>query len=150
MWAQGEVMSELIDSSNLRYALVEAHWSEGPAERFAIAYCNEQSLRDVIAAPSIVGFGFASREEALAGLAGCLPTATGSKHMSRAPAVDGAKEYTRSVHSARRQVGNWLSHAEAWKTARRALQHATAVAIVVLYSSNMVSATIRRFIGASF
>jgi len=138
-------MSELIDSSNLRYAIIEAHWSEGSPERFAIAYCNEESLRDVIAAPSIIAFGFASREEALAGLAGCLPAATGSKQMSRASAVDRAKEYIRRVHSARRRVGNWLSDAETWKTARRTLQHATAAAILISCSSNIVSATIRGF-----
>jgi len=135
MWVRGEVMSELIDSLNLRYAVIEAHWSKGP-ERFAIAYCNEESLRDVIAAPSIIAFGFASREEALAGLA--------------ASAVDGAKEYTRRVHSAGRRVGNWLRHADTWKTARQVLQHATAVAVLIFYSSNIASATLRRFIGASF
>ena len=136
MWAQGKVMSELIDSSDLRYAVIEAHWSERPPERFVIAYCNEESLRDVIAAPSIIAFGFASREEALAGLA--------------ASAVDGAKEYTRRVHSARRRVGNWLSHAETWRTARQLLQHATAMAVLIFYSSNIASATLRRFIGASY
>jgi len=31
-----------------------------------IAYHDEQSLRDLIAAPSIIGPGFASREEAIA------------------------------------------------------------------------------------
>ena len=145
MWAQGKVMSELIDSSDLRYAVIEAHWSERPPERFVIAYCNEESLRDVIAAPSIIASGFASRERALAGLAGCLPAATGSKQMSRASAVDRAKEYIRRVHSARRRVGNWLSDAETWKTARRTLQPATAAAILISCSSNIVSATIRGF-----
>ena len=136
MWVRGKVMSELIDSLNLRYAVIEAHCSEGPPERFAIAYSNEESLRDVIAAPSIIGFGFASREEALAGLA--------------ASAVDGATEYARGVYSARRRVGNWLRDAETWKTARQVLQHATAVAVLIFYSSNIVSATLRRFIGASY
>ena len=72
-------MSQLIDFSNLRYAVIEARWSEGSPERFAIAYGNEESLRDVIAAPSIIAFGFASREEALAGFAGCLPAARDSE-----------------------------------------------------------------------
>jgi hypothetical protein len=61
--SQGAVMAELITFSNVRYAVIETCVSEG-CERFVIAYRNEQSLHNMIAAPRIIAFGFFSREEA--------------------------------------------------------------------------------------
>src|SRR5258708_21269281 len=46
----------------------------------------EESLRDVIAAPSIVAFGFSSREEAVAGSRACVPTAVAYQPMPEAMA----------------------------------------------------------------
>jgi hypothetical protein len=44
---------------------------------FVIAYSSEESLRDLVAAPSIVAFGFASRDEAVvAGRASLAATET--------------------------------------------------------------------------
>ena len=53
-------MKELINFSSVHYAVIEALRTETGPERFVIAYPNEQSLRDVIAAPSIIAFGFPS------------------------------------------------------------------------------------------
>jgi hypothetical protein len=50
--------------SSLRYAVIEALRVDADPERFVIAYCNEQALHAVIAAPCIVAFGFSSREKA--------------------------------------------------------------------------------------
>jgi hypothetical protein len=58
------------DASGVAYAVVEVRWCEAPAERFAIAYCGEESLRDLFAARSIVSVGFRSREEAVASIEG--------------------------------------------------------------------------------
>ena len=74
-WAEGAVMKELIDFSSVQYAVIEALHTETGPERFVIAYPNELSLRDVIAAPSIIAFGFSSREEAVASTATRLPPA---------------------------------------------------------------------------
>jgi len=49
----------------MQYAVIEARRNE----RFVIAYRNERSLREFIAAPCIVASGFASREAALAEMA---------------------------------------------------------------------------------
>ena len=49
-----------------RYAVIEVRWNEVFRERFVIAYRDEESLRELIAAPSIVGIGFSSREAAAA------------------------------------------------------------------------------------
>jgi hypothetical protein len=39
-------MTELVDSSIAQYAVIEARRTEGPSERFVIAYPDEESLRE--------------------------------------------------------------------------------------------------------
>ena len=68
-------MGELVNFSGVQYAVIEALRTETGPERFVIAYPNEQSLRDVIAAPSIIAFGFSSREEAVANTEACFSAA---------------------------------------------------------------------------
>ena len=46
-------MTELVDSSIAQYAVIEARRTEGPSECFVIAYPDEESLRDLIAGPSV-------------------------------------------------------------------------------------------------
>ena len=58
-------MNGLIDFVRLRYAAIEALRSDADPERFVIAYRNEQSLHDTVAAPCIIAFGFFSREKAV-------------------------------------------------------------------------------------
>src|SRR6266576_3822931 len=67
-------VKQLVNFSSMQYAVIEALHTEAGPECFVIAYPNEQSLRDVIAEPSIVAFGFSSREEAVAGGRACVPT----------------------------------------------------------------------------
>ena len=43
--------------SDLRYAVIQASSKKERPERLVIAYHDEQSLRDLIAAPSIIGLG---------------------------------------------------------------------------------------------
>lgn len=56
------------EASGVAYAVIEARWGEAPAERFAIAYREEESLRDLFSARSIISVGFRSREEAEASI----------------------------------------------------------------------------------
>ena len=42
-------MSGFVDSSIAQYAVIEAHRTEGPSERFMIGYRDEDSLRELIA-----------------------------------------------------------------------------------------------------
>jgi hypothetical protein len=66
----GEVMKQVANSWNARYAVIEAR-AEGRPERFVIAYPDESTLRDLLAASSIIASGFNSREAALASIEGC-------------------------------------------------------------------------------
>jgi hypothetical protein len=68
-------MNKLIDFSSVHYAIIEALRTETGPERFVIAYRSEKSLRDVIAASSIIAFGFSSREEAVANTKACFSAA---------------------------------------------------------------------------
>lgn len=143
------LMTGVVDHSCALYAVIEARWSEGPPEPFVIAYRDEKSLRDVIAAPSIVGTGFITREEALAN-AGCWPPVFRGSTQTLMPSIDIAEKHQqRGFSSAKRRLVDALSVADTRRIACQALRHAVAVAIVVFYSKNIVSATIRSLIGAS-
>jgi hypothetical protein len=61
-------MSNRVDSANLKYAVIGALRTEARRECVVIAYPEEQSLRDLIASPSIVALGFASHDKAAAGI----------------------------------------------------------------------------------
>jgi hypothetical protein len=82
MSEEGEVMK----FSGVRYAVIDGPHTQAGHERIVVAYPTEQALRDLIAAPSIVAFGFSSREEALADAGACLPTATTFQQMLQARA----------------------------------------------------------------
>jgi len=60
-------MGVLVHCSGVRYAVIQAS-KKDRSERLVIAYHDENCLRDLIAAPSIFGLDFASREEAIANL----------------------------------------------------------------------------------
>jgi hypothetical protein len=82
MTKEGEVMK----FSGVRYAVIDGPHSKAGHERIVVAYPTEQALRDLIAAPSILAFGFSSREEALADADGCRPTAATYQHVLQAVA----------------------------------------------------------------
>lgn len=48
-----------------QYAVIEELCSRGHAERFVMAYHDEQLLRELIASPRIVATGFRSRDAAI-------------------------------------------------------------------------------------
>src|SRR5215467_4766141 len=59
-------MSALLQSSNVKYAVIEVRSTKGSPERLVVAYPNEETLRGLIANPSIVDVGLNSREAASA------------------------------------------------------------------------------------
>jgi hypothetical protein len=71
----------------VRYAVILASSKKDRPERFVIAYHDENCLRDLIAAPSIIELGFASREEAIANLKSFVSDAAPSKQKPRITAI---------------------------------------------------------------
>jgi hypothetical protein len=102
-------MNKQIDSARLKYAVIEALWTEGRRECIVIAYADEHSLCDLIAARSIVALGFASREKAAASIENCSPLSPASKQMARTVMVKGIKKYQQVVYSAKRRLADGFS-----------------------------------------
>jgi hypothetical protein len=139
----GDVMRVQFCCSDLRYAVIQASSKKERPERLVIAYHDEQSLRDLIAAPSIIGLGFASREEAITNC---------ERHMSDA---------ARSKPKPRITAMFYLPHAKVELAGRHGLVNhrripqsivasALAALVALIYSKNIVSAMIRMALGASF
>src|SRR5882724_11995105 len=76
-------MGRFAHYATVRYAVIQASSKKDHPERLVIAYPDENWLRDLIAAPSIVGLGFTSREEAMAKLVGSMPDPRALKPESR-------------------------------------------------------------------
>ena len=139
----GDVMGVHVHCSGVRYAVIQASSNKDRPERSVIAYHDENCLRDLIAAPSIIGVGFASREEAVANLEGHMSDAARSKPKPRITAM------------------LYLPHANVELAGRHGLVNhrripqsivgsVLAALVALIYSKNIVSAMIRMALGASF
>ena len=137
------VVDELVDSSSEQFAIIESRSTDRRLDRFVLAYHDEESLRELIAAPSIIAVGFSSREEAIKSIETCL-SAIPSHHVQKGIPGDDQQVF----HSAAQRLTIAFSFAGSCETVRRALQHAVAAAILVFYSRNAVGASIRAFVGA--
>ena len=126
----------------MRYAVIQASSKKDRPERFVIAYHDENCLRDLIAAPSIIELGFASREEAIANLKSFVSDAAPSKQKPRITAMFHATHVNVELEGERGLVKH--------RRIPQILQFALATAIALLYSKNMVSVMIRMALGASF
>jgi hypothetical protein len=143
------VVNELVDSSGVQYAVIAGLRTETGPERLVIAYPNEKSLRDLLAAPSILALGFSSREDALAGSRAPRPAAISYQRMSAAGA---------DLRTERHQLGlNWGERRGGGSSPLRRLarflftsysQVATTV-IALYFSRNALSAVIRMALGSS-
>ena len=136
-------MTGLVDSPIAQYAVIEARRIEGPSERFVIVYRDEESLRDLIAGPSIIACGFASREDAQANIDADFSTAAAWKQTPR----DRPEKYQRGVLSAKWPLGTCFNLPRTGRVLRGFLQTALAGAILMFYSRNAVSTVIRSFVG---
>jgi len=125
---QVEVMNESLDCLGEQYAVIEAGY-EGRPKRFVLAYYEEKSLRDLIAAPSIIAVGFASREQAAANIEGRLPAVAG-----RAQVLTTTMENRPERHQTRCQLS-------------RALQRGVAGSILIFDSRSSASAPLRACVG---
>jgi hypothetical protein len=124
-------MERLAHCSTVRYAIIQASSKKDHPERLVIAYPDENCLRDLIAAPSIIGLGFESREEAMAKLVGNMPD-----HES--------VEARESPHSY--VVGRLIKN---HRIAYHILQCGFSTIIVLLYSKNLFSVMLRTALGFS-
>ena len=138
----GEVMGALVHCANVCYAIIQASSIKDHPERLVVAYPDENCLRDLIAAPSIVGLGFTSREEAMANLIGGIPSPTASKRMRSArPKSYEVQQHNDSAAGRAPEKDRGISI--------RILRCAFSTAIVLFYSKNLFSVILRTALGFS-
>ena len=141
-------MKAVDDCSSMKYAVIQG-CTEGRPERFAIGYCNEASLRDLVVAPSIIELGFPSRAKAMASIEPRFAVRSDPRRELRTPVSDKTDCQNR-CDSVKRQLKDWFRFAATPKVAGRFLRRAIADAIRIYYSRNAISAGIRTLLGASF
>ena len=132
-------MDELVDTA-WRYAVISVR-SEPDRERLVIAYPDETTLRDLIAAPSIVALGYTSRADALKNIDRCVMAKASLKRLKTA--VLGTNL---SFLTLLRRLAGGIRLSGTSKIMRNLLHNGLAAALIFFYSRNLLSSTVRAFI----
>jgi hypothetical protein len=143
------VVKQMVDSWGMQYAIIAGLRTETGPERFVIAYPNEKSLRDLIAAASIIAVGFSSREEAIAGGRAPMPIAIDRQQTPEAIACAGTERHRQRLNWAERrgEIGSTLE--KLGRLLVTSYSHVATTIIAVFFSRNLVSALIRMALGSS-
>ena len=115
------------------------------SERAVISYSDEKALLGFLAKPSIVALGYSSREEAETNISRERIPAQPLRYKPMVPRV------ATGMHDPRDFFSHWLGNNSAslrntQNTICDLLQRTLAVAIVILYSKNVLSAAVRALI----
>ena len=141
-------MSGLIDSTGVRYGVIKGCCSQTLPERLVIAYADEKSLRDLIAAPSILGLGFDSRAEAVTSARDKSLAIVFSNQIHERPEIaDRGQKCELKAGSARRGLAGRFRSRRIREIAQHTLQQSLVMTVLLLYSGNIVSAMIRSTLG---
>jgi hypothetical protein len=141
-----EIMSALLQFSNVRFAVIRLSSAKGSPERLVLAYPNEETLRGLIADTSIVGLGFSSRDEAACAAGAAV---TNGATPCQADGVSGSHAEERLVHDLREQLAHRMKFSPIRRLATTIVQLGIAAAIFIFYSKNIVSATVRAVLAGS-
>jgi len=133
-------VDELVDTSAWRYAVISVR-SEPDRERLVIAYPDEETLRDLIAAPSIVALGYTSRADALKNIDRCVTTTASLKRLKTA-----VLDTNMTFLTVLRRLAGGFGLSGASKVMRNLLHNGLAAALIFFYSRNVLSSTVRAFI----
>jgi hypothetical protein len=131
-----------------RNAVIEARRNEVFPERFVISYRDQESLRELIAAPSIIATGFSSREAAVGVTPNSSSTDADSKNILEKDA-SGRKDGWRGNQSPRQHLRHRVGLTETRRIACAILQNAVVAGVLLFYSRSVLGAVIRAFVGAS-
>jgi hypothetical protein len=143
------VVNAVVDFPGAWYAVIEVLQTETGHENIVIAYPNEKTLREAFAASSIVACGFARRDEAIVAGATSLPTAVADPRPTETMTVAESDQPSqrlnwagpqRKIGSVWRRLGRFL--ATSWRDV-------VTSAVVILASTNTISAAIRMAMGSS-
>jgi hypothetical protein len=125
-------VDELVETSTWQYAVICVR-SEPDRERLVIAYPDEETLRNLIAAPSIVTLGYSSRADAL-------------KNIDRSAVVHTTLTFLTECRVVLRRVAGGFGPSGASRVMRSLLHNGFAAALIFFYSRNVLSSTVRAII----
>lgn len=138
-------MDNLVDNSTWRYAIICVR-SKPDRERLVIAYPDEETLRDLIAGPSIVTLGYSSRADALKNINRCVTTAASLKRLLKTVVLHPNKTFLTKCRVAWRRLAGGFGLSGSSNIMRNLLHNGLAALLVVFYSRNVLSSTVRAFI----
>ena len=138
-------MNELVDTSAWRYAVISVR-SEPDRERLVIAYPDEETLRDLIAARSIVALGYASHADALKNIDRCVTTTASLKRLLKTAVLHTNMTFLTECRAALRRLAGGFGLSRTSKITRNLLHNSLAAALIFFYSRNVLSSTVRAFI----
>lgn len=134
-------MNDLVDTSTWRYAVICVR-SEPARERLVIAYPDEETLRDLIAAPSIVALGYTSPADALKNTDRCVTTTASLKRLLKTAVLHTNLTFLTVL---RRLAGAFRLSGSS-RVMRNLLHNGLAAALIFFYSKNVLSSTARAFL----
>jgi len=139
-------MKSFANCPNIQYAIIRVSSTHDSPELLVLPYADEKSLRSLIAEPSIIALGFASRSAADA--AGNFHQRVASQQMPAMSAARNANQsFSLAFHFGRSRLTHALMSWKGYSDLYRAVQFIFATAVLVLYSRNILSATIRTALG---
>ena len=138
-------MDELVDTSAWRYAVISVR-SEPDRERLVIAYPDEKTLRNLIAAPSIVALGYSSRADALKNIDRCVTTKASLKRLLKTESLHPNMTFLTECRAALRRLAGGFGRSGSSRVMRNLLHNGLAAALIFFYSRNVLSSTVRFFI----
>lgn len=131
-------------SANVKYAVIRISSEPIPRGRLVLAYRDEQSLRNLIAEPSIVACGLAP--ETAAAVAGSLVKSSVPGRTKQEQRTDDGRRCDPGFASPGGQatvLSGWTLRGFAYS----GVQFAFASAILAIYSKSLLSSIIRTFLG---
>jgi hypothetical protein len=138
-------VDELVDTSARRYAVISVR-SEPDRERLVIAYPDEETLRDLIAAPSIVALGYTSRADALKNIDRDVTTTASLKRLLKTAVLHTNMTFLIECRVALRRLTGGFGLSGTSKVMRNLLRNGLAAALIFFYSRNILSSTVRAFV----
>jgi len=113
-----------------------------------VAYPDEDTLRDLIAAPSIVALGYTSRAEALKNIDRCVTTKDSLKRLLKTASLHPNMTFLPECRAALRRLADLFGLVGTSKVMRNLLRNGLAAALIFFYSRNLLSSTVRAFISS--
>ena len=138
-------MDELVDASAWRYAVISVR-CEPDRERLVIAYPDEETLQDLIAAPTIVTLVYSSCADALKNIDRRVTTKGSLKRLLKTASLHPNMTFLIECRAALRRLAGGFGRWGSSRIMRNLLHNGLAAALVFFYSRNVLSSTVRAFV----